>query len=359
MGGSVLYQKAAKRWFIQVYWQKEKVRIWKHPVTQEPFFDKRAAEKHLARLQTEIDNGEFHPKFWKPDSPLLLPAYAKAWLDTKDVTEKTRTGYRTAINKYIEPFFKGKDIRHIRAGDLSAFKVHLGKILEPKGVYNTVSVLKTLFKDAYANEDITRVPPFPKLSLPEKIPEYIHIEEQETILSHIPLNHRPIFQFGMEYGLRVGEVRALQKDCIKGGKLMIKRAFSDNLLKDTKTNTWREYDLTPYALEILDSMAPTLSPFVFTRADGMPYTDKNLNEIWHSACEAAGIHIKLYNAFRHSLGCQLLDLGYDMDLVRQQLGHKNATMTKRYARRSNPVLAKALENRRKGTVVQFPKRESN
>ncbi|MCX5851241.1 MAG: tyrosine-type recombinase/integrase, partial [Deltaproteobacteria bacterium] len=76
-------------------------------------------------------------------------------------------------------------------------------------------------------------------------------------------------------------------------------------------------------------------------------TDKNLNSIWRAACEAAKVkQIKLYNAVRHSLGCQLLDEGVEMDIVRQQLGHTRPEMTMRYAKRSQAKLTKMLEKRR-------------
>ena len=52
----------------------------------------------------------------------------------------------------------------------------------------------------------------------------------------------------------------------------------------------------------------------------------------------------MYNAFRHSLGCQLLDQGEDIDLVRQQLGHSKIEMTMRYG---HPV----PENKRKAVAV--------
>jgi len=66
-------------------------------------------------------------------------------------------------------------------------------------------------------------------------------------------------------------------------------------------------------------MERNLSPFVFVRDDGKPYTSKNLNKIWHETCTKVGIKIKLYNGVRHSLGCQLLDMGYDLSLVQDQI----------------------------------------
>ena len=129
--------------------------------------------------------------------------------------------------------------------------------------------------------------------------------------------------------------------------MVIKRTFFENTLEErTKTSLVRNYEITPFIRNVLDGMEPHLSPFVFVRDDGKPHTSKNLNKIWCKACEEVGINIKMYNAFRHSLGCQLLDQGEDLDLVRQQLGHTKTEMTLRYAKRSISKLTDALNKRR-------------
>lgn len=139
------------------------------------------------------------------------------------------------------------------------------------------------------------------------------------------------------------------------GQVVIKRAFSENTLKETtKTKAVRRYEITPFFQTVLNSIPRQLSQFVFVRADGKPYTSKNLNKIWRDACAKVGIKIKMYNAFRHSLGCQLLDQGEDLDLVRQQLGHTKSEMTRRYAKRSVTKLTDAL-NRRRRNVIPFGK----
>jgi hypothetical protein len=49
-------------------------------------------------------------------------------------------------------------------------------------------------------------------------------------------------------GMRVGEVRALKRDATKDGKVYIRRAFSENELRErTKTGDIRNPALTPYA----------------------------------------------------------------------------------------------------------------
>jgi integrase len=158
----------------------------------------------------------------------------------------------------------------------------------------------------------------------------------------------------MEFGLRIGEMRALQWDCITEDKIIIKRAFAENqLMETTKTGQIRESMITPYVREVITSLSMTSSTFVFVREDGKPYTDKNLNAIWKAACLEAEIEpIKLYNAVRHSLGCQMLDMGIEFDIVQNQLGHTDPRMTRRYATRSQVKMMEALIKRR-ATVVPF------
>ncbi|RLI31832.1 hypothetical protein DRO66_12185 [Candidatus Bathyarchaeota archaeon] len=206
-----------------------------------------------------------------------------------------------------------------------------------------------MLRHAWRNEDIPRVPPFPKLSYdpPQEI-KYLTLEKQELVLEAIPERHRPIFQFMMEYGLRPGEARALMKDCVSENEILIKRAFSENLLRETtKTGRVRKYGITPYMRKVLDSIPCNLSEFVFIREDSKAYTSKNLNAIWHEACGKVGIEIKLYNAVRHSLGCQMLDQGAELELVRDILGHTRSEMTRRYAKRSSEVVTQALIERRR------------
>ena len=237
----------------------------------------------------------------------------------------------------------------IRYKDLVSFHKSIER--SDKGKYNVMSCLRTMLRYAWRNEDIPAVPPFPVLSFELPEIEYLEFDQQEKILAEIPAEDRPIFQFMQEYGVRPGEARALCKDCLVDGQVVIKRAFSQNELKEsTKTKTVRRYEITPFIAGVIETIPKNFSKFVFNRADGQPYTSKNLNSIWHTACDKAGIKIKMYNAFRHSLGCQLLDQGEDLDLVRQQLGHTKTEMTRRYAKRSISKLTNALNKRRDNVI---------
>lgn len=356
MGGSVHYDRQSKRWFISVYWEGNRYKIFRHPVTQEPFLAEKSAEKILDRIRSEIDYGEFFPKAYYPDSPLSISQYAKAWLENIDVTPNTFQSYRSAVNNFIIPFFENKDIRHIRYNDLVAFQKWIPRATKTK--YNVMATLRTMIRYAWRNEDIGKVPPFPPLSyeLPEI--EYLTFEKQNEVIEQIPARDRPIFYFMQEYGVRPGEAQALQLDCVSEDEIIIRRTLSGGTLREsTKTGKVRRYPITDFMQSVLAAMPLSINRFVFYRIDGKPYTNKNMNKIWHTACAKIGIKIKMYNAFRHSLGCQLLDQGEDLDLVREQLGHTKLEMTRRYAKRSQTKLCEALYKRRE-REIKFAKQIS-
>lgn len=315
-------------------------------------------DKLLKAIREDIDRDRegFDPRAFRPGNPLCIGEYYKTWLSQIDADDKTKSGYKTAIVKYAIPYFGvDKDIRKFKKAELTEFKKTFS--LEEKGIYNKMGALKSMIRWAYSNEEIKHVPPFPILSMGDEKPiEYLTVEQQKENVAAIPERDRPIFKFGMEYGLRVQEARAIMKDTIKNGNIEIRRRFADNkLMEGTKTplrkKKMRVLYLTTYAREIIKEVWNNDSPFLFTRADGKPYTNKDLNKIWHAACAVTGNHIKLYNALRHSLGCQLLDEGRTEHEVADILGHESTRMTRKYARRTVKKIGQILEMRRCGSVA--------
>ncbi len=115
--------------------------------------------------------------------------------------------------------------------------------------------------------------------------------------------------------------------------------------QSTKTGKQRVYGITANARRILDALPLCLSPYIFSREDASPYTWKSMTKRWKTACKKAGVEINLYNAIRHSLGCQLLDQGVEMEMVRDVLGHTSTNITRRYAQRSQQRITNVLDFR--------------
>lgn len=341
MIGSYHWHEPAKRYFISLYWDGKRNKIWRY--NGEPIWHEKTANKLLCKIRAEIDDECFLLKSYLPDSPISLGKYSEQWLKALSVAPATLKFYTKAISHAVEYFGENQDIRKFSFSKLQIFYNELP--LTVKGKYHVLNTLKTMLKFAYHDDIIKRVPPFPTLTQGQQ-PEikYLTYEQQQQVLSHIP--DKGVFEFAMEYGLRIGEVIGLQKDCLSDTEITIKRAMSEGELRQsTKTGKIRVYGITERAREILDSLPLCASPFVFTY-QGKPYSWKMLTTRWRSACKKSGLSINLYNGIRHSLGCQLINQeGVDMEMVRDILGHTSSNMTRRYAQRSKPTMTNVLQFR--------------
>jgi len=216
--------------------------------------------------------------------------------------------------------------------------------------------LKAMLNFAVKDGVMPKIPPFPLLSqAQEEPPEYLTFEDQQKVIEAIPERHRAVFLFGMEYGLRIGELRALKKDCIEDGHVVVRRSFSQwELRETTKTYRVRRLPLTTRANILLRTAPPSFSEYLFTYDGKRPYYERKMREIWKAACNTVGIKIDQKNAIRHSLGCQLLDDGVDLEMVRDIYGHSTTDMTRKYVKRTPRRVLEALEKR--GQVVDITAR---
>lgn len=358
---------------ISIYWEGTRYWIKEDPATGTAFYDQNHARNVLSRIQSEIMTGSFNIKYWLPNSPVKLGEHYKEWIRRKRIAKKTRRGYNQLLRDYVVPILgPDKDIRKITIDDCNEIIFQMEGTRDRdtplrKTTHDAVATLKNMLRDAHRSGTLTTLPAFPVLNYKLSEITALTMEQQDRILEAIPEEDRAIFICGMELGLRTQEVRAIQKECIDydRGTITIDRKFAENeFIRSTKTGSKgvRVLPIPDRLREALGNLnrrrLPVLSNFVFTRHDGKPYTNKNLNTIWHRACNLVGVRIKLQNAFRHSLGCQLADAEVDQYTIAEILGHTDTRTTARYAKRSLKTKAAALE-RRKGKVVEFTPKVSN
>ena len=355
MAGTVKWHEPAKRFYVRVWWEGRDERFWKS-IAGDPMFDIRQANTLLGRIQSEITRGTFDPRTFRPESPLSLSEYAKMWLAASTACDNTKKVYRHAIKKAVGYFGESHDIRELTHSKLLLFQKSL--TLSDDGKYNVLSALKTLLRFYQKDVPSFALPTFPALTKHEpETTRYLTFEEQQTVLAAIPERHRPIFIVMMEYGVRPQEATALKWDCVVDGKIIFKRSHSEyRLMEQTKTGAIREEKVTTRAAEAI-KIAQSLPPavWVFTKNDkGSHYDSKALNREWRNACQSVDVKIGLYEAVRHSLGCQLADSGYSIDFIQDVYKHTSIKTTRRYAKRQRGMISEALEKR--GKVIPFTER---
>lgn len=341
MGGSVHQDKRSGNFIIKLYWEGKQRCISIDKKLNCAFSSEAHAKKARGIIQGEIDSGTFDLDEWKKKKKVeeskTVRWYSILWLEkrkkrveNKSLYPKTLTDDRTHLDKYILPKFGRRVMDSITSTEVENFKSSINR--SPAGVVNVLGTFKNLLNDALEEGIISKTPRFPSLRKQStQAKKALKFDTQELILSKIHKGDRGIFHFMVEYGVRPGEARGLLKKSIRDGFVVIESAFSGNEWVDkTKTGVDREYPITDFFQEVLDNLPKNNSELVFVRSkDGKRYTSKDINAIWHKACEAAGVSkFKLYNGVRHSKARNLLENGESFDMVAEVLGHASVDMTR-------------------------------
>jgi integrase len=139
---------------------------------------------------------------------------------------------------------------------------------------------------------------------------------------------RPLVLLLINTGLRRGEVFSLKwADIDADASMLTVRAAA------AKSGDSRRVPLNDEAQEVLETWRKQRKPkdgdFVFPGADGARLT--KINKSWATVCKLAELtNFRLHDC-RHHFASRLVQLGVDLNLVRELMGHADLKMTLRYA----------------------------
>ena len=300
------------------------------------------AHRILETMRYETDQHCFEPSLYckKNLNEYRFETRVKKWLDEKLNDPNLAISYTCKLKGYTEtlyiPFFRSMDVRDIKYHHIKEFFTSLPKEFSAKYVKNILDGLKNFFRELHADEYVTMIPKFPRISFQSPEIKWIDKKTQDLIIRAIPDEHKDIFLFMFQQGLRPGEVRSLKRKDInfKEKIVTIQRAFSGNILREvTKTKRIRTIPLSHEIYEMLASKTKDFLPeaFIFTWK-GKPYVKDALYRIWIKACSAVHIDgVHLYGGTRHSFASQAVNRGVSLWKVGKFLGHTKTQTTERYA----------------------------
>jgi len=170
---------------------------------------------------------------------------------------------------------------------------------------------------------------------------YLSKEEMRRLIDACPPHLKPIVILALNTGMRRKEILSLRWDQVnfKTGYIYLEK---------TKTGEKRQIPMnqTTYRLMFHLKMKNQLkSPYVFFQKDKMeryvPY--KEVKRSFSSACKKAGINDFRFHDLRHTFASQLVMAGASLKVVQELLGHKDITMTLRYAHLSPDYRKAAID----------------
>jgi len=306
----------------------------------------RGAQRVLEHIRYEIDQHIFDPTRYTASDlkDFLFETRVSDWYESKkkdaergNLAKSYTRGIDCFIRHYYNPFFKGMDVRDIRAYHIQRFYTQLPGDKSLKYISNIMKALENFFNVLHRYEYISKKPSFPAITLDRKTPRWVDYETQLKLLKAIPEKHRPIFTFLAFQGIRPSEARALKvKDVnLRHHTLIVARTFSDRELRErVKNKVVRPRLINPAVQPLLEEVCRDKHPeaFVFTNLrTRRPYSENVLRRLWDEARTKVKIDITLYEATRHSLASIAASNGAPLTAIKDVLGHTDIRTTLKYA----------------------------
>ena len=155
---------------------------------------------------------------------------------------------------------------------------------------------------------------------------------------------RPLITVALHTGMRLGELRALQREDVdeKTGSIRIRRDKAGDGRWVAMNSVVRE------ALHTITRERKVLAPFVFCSPEGKYL--HNFERHWRSALTAARIPNFRFHDLRHTFASRLaMTPGVDLYTVQRAGGWKTPIMVQRYAHLSPDHIRAAVEKLAQGT----------
>jgi site-specific recombinase XerD len=259
-------------------------------------------------------------------------------MNARNLGEGTQRGHIRACKRFAAFLKRSPDTAE--ADDVRRFQLHLmedGASLQTRN--RTMTGVRFLFRVTLRRHDLAAE--VYHIKEPLNLPLTLSQEEALRLLavagaSSLRLKLMLALAYGC--GLRAGEVARLRAGDIDSAQGII-RVVQSKGRKD------RHVMLPDEVLELLrqwwkerptrfDAGVPPLERLVFpSRKTGKTLNIRQLNRLFHQACEAAGIQKRVtLHSLRHSFATHLLDQGTDIRLIQAVLGHDKLDTTARYTR---------------------------
>ena len=323
-----------------------------------------AKQKATAMIQSMIDKYSY---LEKSDHPSKMADYLKMWkeLQIGEVAETTYDGYHTYIDRHLIPYFKdlNLNIQDITAGHIFDYVNYLssdgGRKDNKIGGQSTtsirkiISILRLVFDYAVLYGDI-KINPALQVPLPKKKNKkderqvFMTAEDAQKMLDAFRNEEiGPIVFVTLYYGLRKSEALGLrwQAGDFEANTITINHTVvggSRIIAKDSTKSycSQRTYELLPDVKDLLLKLRDqqedykyrlgsgyVVNDYIFKNPNGVPYRPDSLTRSFKRALDRHGLPQMRYHDLRHSTASILVDKGWDINSIKEWLGHADISTT--------------------------------
>jgi len=223
-----------------------------------------------------------------------------------------------------------------------------GKPMAPASVNRELATLRRMLRMA---RDWNRIKAVPKIKLlkGETSREFVLSRADETrYLDAVPEGMKPLCEFLVETGLRVGEALRLEWQQID---LRAKPGFVTVRAAHSKSGNSRTVPLTTRARCAIEKIRPR-DGIVFRTATGDPLYHTWLNQQHAAVRQALGFPSDfVLHSLRHTFGTRLGEIGAEAFTIMSLMGHSTVTVSQKYVHPSSKSMRLAMERMDAATKV--------
>ena len=357
MAGSIR-QRGERSWELRVFAGRDPETRRKQYISRTVRGGRRQAEKELARLVAEVDDGLITAS---PGTvgELVERWYAKGELEWSPTTAE---GYRSLLDRRIIPQWGETQLRRLKAADLDAWYAELrrsggpgGRPLAANSVKRIHAVLRTALGQAVkwgwlaTNPAAAASPPQPKGRPNHAIPSAEDVARLVDAAHDVNPALAVFLRLAAATGARRGELCGLRWNDVDldDGSLAIRRSIANTrskgvVEKDTKTHAERRLSLDASTVSVLANHHRTVAELVDRcggelEADAFVFShEPDASTPWRpdyvslaftrlrDTCDLPSVRL---HDLRHFNASALLAGGTDLRTVSGRLGHADASTT--------------------------------
>lgn len=345
--------------FIRISFKGKVARFYKD--RNKTTYSYTTAVEDLITINRQIKDDIFTLKNWLPEE-LEKKRFYSLWAEFIAQREKRLSpeSLRTYKSYYKNHFsrFAQFEARKLQLRD---FQLFLDSVNCSQKYSKCLIACLEAFYTWLERWDGTKKPLFPDVHLDKgsKRRSLVY-EDQVSAIERIPADHRDIFRFMRETGLRVSEGCALKvKDLdFANNRVLIQRTYSGSILREqTKGHNALWIPLSKTALEIAEKHAQNRfgEDFLFINIEsGNGYRAASLRRYWNvysgsGVCVHEGIrHSTISDWSRHANAFQVRELARHSDIkVSQEYVHNALTDLRDIVDRDNIVTLRQLSDKGK------------
>jgi len=297
-----------------------------------------AAFRCLTGWRFESDENKFDERAYRKNSPLSFERIAVEWLQVKkrqNIQPNTYRALEEHINKAVR-VWGNRNILTIRLKDFDHFLSQFD--VSPKSKANYIQTMRQLWGWLYDNEEIKKLPKFPKVRYElrrkptvDKNAQYAVLDKLRQLTTASNLDTETAFRcwLGIRWmtvyiNVRPAEIRDITEndiDLIRG----------EILIPHPKEGKAKKMYLLDEDVEHIRSLPRGMPHLHFFRhKNGDQVGEKFFYKWWIKACKALGIEgVDLYRGTRHS-SCQALRGRYSPEEIRLASMHTTDKSFERY-----------------------------